>query len=36
MYPTLEGTVGNTPLARLQRIPGAAITARNNVILGKL
>ena len=36
MYPTLEGTVGNTPLTRLQRIPGAAITARNNVILGKL
>ena len=36
MYPTLEGTVGNTPLARLQRIPGAAITARNTVILGKL
>ena len=36
MYPTLEGTVGNTPLVRLQRIPGAAITARNNVILGKL
>ena len=36
MYPTLEGTVGNTPLVRLQRIPGAVITARNNVILGKL
>ena len=36
MYPTLEASVGNTPLTRLQRIPGASITARNNVILGKL
>jgi len=32
MYPTLEATVGNTPLVRLQRIPGAT----TNVILGKL
>src|SRR5262245_12312803 len=32
MYPTLESTVGNTPLVRLQRIPGAT----TNVILGKL
>ena len=35
MYKTLEGAVGNTPLVRLQRIPGAANQARNNVILGK-
>src|ERR1700752_3036642 len=32
MYPTLESTVGNTPLVRLQRIPGET----TNVILGKL
>ena len=36
MYPTLEASVGNTPLTRLQRIPSANINARNNVILGKL
>ncbi len=35
-YPTLEQTVGNTPLVRLQRIPGAENARRNNVILGKL
>ena len=32
MLPTLESTVGNTPLVRLQRMPGAT----SNVILGKL
>ena len=32
MYPTLESTVGNTPLVRLMRIPGET----TNVILGKL
>src|ERR1700741_405523 len=32
MYPTLESTIGNTPLIRLQRLPGAT----SNVILGKL
>jgi len=32
MHPTLESTVGNTPLVRLQRIPGET----TNVILGKL
>ncbi len=32
MYPTLESTVGNTPLVRLQRLPGRT----TNVILGKL
>ena len=36
MYPTIDNTVGNTPLVRLQRIAGAANSARNNVILGKL
>lgn len=35
-YPTLEDTVGNTPLVRLSRIPGAANAARGNIILGKL
>ncbi len=32
MYPTLETTVGNTPLVRLQRLPGAT----RCVVLGKL
>jgi S-sulfo-L-cysteine synthase (O-acetyl-L-serine-dependent) len=32
MYPTLESTVGNTPIVRLLRIPGET----SNVILGKL
>ena len=31
-YPTIEHTVGNTPLVRLQRIPGET----SNTILGKL
>ncbi len=35
-YLTIEDTIGNTPLVRLQRLPGAANTARNNIILGKL
>jgi cysteine synthase B len=35
-YPTIAQTVGNTPLVRLQRIPGQGNTERNNVILGKL
>jgi cysteine synthase B len=35
-YPTVEQTVGNTPLVRLQRIPGTLGVARGNVILGKL
>jgi len=35
-YPTLEQTVGNTPLVRLQRIPGPQNARRHNVILGKL
>jgi cysteine synthase B len=32
----LEAFVGNTPLVRLQRLPGEAVQARNNVILAKL
>jgi cysteine synthase B len=32
MYPTLESTVGNTPLVRLARLPGTT----TNVVLGKL
>jgi cysteine synthase B len=32
MYATLDSTVGNTPLVRLQRLPGAT----SNVLLGKL
>jgi len=35
-YPTIEQTVGNTPLVRLQRLPGQANDARGNVILAKL
>ena len=35
-YPTIEQTVGNTPLVRLQRIPSAEAQARGNVILAKL
>jgi cysteine synthase B len=35
-YPSIEDTIGNTPLVQLRRIPGAEATARNNVILGKM
>jgi cysteine synthase B len=35
-YGTIESTIGNTPLVRLQRIPGADNERRGNVILGKL
>src|SRR3954453_667122 len=31
-FPTLEATVGNTPLVRLQRMPGAT----SNIVLAKL
>jgi cysteine synthase B len=34
--PTLEACVGNTPLVRLQRLPGAENLNRNNLILAKL
>ena len=36
MYFTIDRTIGNTPLVRLQRIPGADLKARGTVILGKL
>ena len=36
MYSTIDRTIGNTPLVRLQRIPGADVHARGTVILGKL
>jgi S-sulfo-L-cysteine synthase (O-acetyl-L-serine-dependent) len=35
-YPTIEDTIGKTPLVALQRIGAAANTARGNVILCKL
>ena len=35
-YKTLEDVIGSTPLVRLQRLPGAEIEARGNVLLGKL
>ena len=35
-YPTIDQTIGRTPLVRLQRLPGAANAARGNLILGKL
>lgn len=33
---TIDRTIGNTPLVRLQRIPGEANARRGNLILGKL
>ncbi len=35
-YPTLQELVGNTPLVRLQRVPGDLGSPRGNVILGKM
>jgi S-sulfo-L-cysteine synthase (O-acetyl-L-serine-dependent) len=35
-YKTLEQVIGQTPLVRLQRVPGAGNVARGNVLLGKL
>jgi cysteine synthase B len=35
-YSTIEDVIGNTPMVRLTRLPGAASSARGNVILGKL
>ncbi|WP_194723278.1 cysteine synthase CysM [Noviherbaspirillum malthae] len=35
-YLTIEDTIGNTPLVKLQRLPGADAASRNNIILGKL
>lgn len=36
MHKTLEDFVGRAPLVRLQRLPGADVAARGNVILAKL
>jgi len=35
-YPSIDRTIGNTPLVRLQRIGAAEDARRGNVILGKL
>lgn len=35
-YPTIEDTIGNTPLVALRKIVGADAAHRNNVILGKM
>jgi S-sulfo-L-cysteine synthase (O-acetyl-L-serine-dependent) len=35
-YPTIEDTIGKTPLVQLQRLPGLFGTQKGNVILGKL
>ncbi|MEC4718672.1 cysteine synthase CysM [Noviherbaspirillum sp. CPCC 100848] len=35
-YLTIEDTIGNTPLVKLQRLPGKDAASRNNIILGKL
>ena len=35
-YSTIESTIGNTPLVRLQRLPGPDALARGNLVLGKL
>ncbi|MFM8548490.1 MAG: cysteine synthase CysM, partial [Betaproteobacteria bacterium] len=35
-YPTIDATIGATPLVRLQRLPGADNARRGNLILGKL
>jgi cysteine synthase B len=36
IYPTIEDTIGATPMVRLVRLPGAENAARGNVVLGKL
>jgi cysteine synthase B len=35
-YPTIEDTIGATPMVRLVRLPGAGNAERANVLLGKL
>ena len=35
-YPTIEDTIGNTPMVRLVRLPGGGNAERGNVVLGKL
>ena len=36
MYPTIDSTIGNTPLVRLQRLPAMYGVPDNTVILGKM
>ena len=36
MYPTIDSTIGNTPLVRLQRLPALRGVPDSTVILGKL
>ena len=36
LYPTLEETIGATPLVRLQRLPGEDVARRGNLLLAKL
>ena len=35
-YPTVDATIGNTPLVRIQRLDARAIEAQNSIVLGKL
>lgn len=35
-YPTIEQTIGNTPLVQLMHLPGEEAARRNNIILGKM
>ncbi len=35
-YPGIEDSVGNTPLVRLKRVPGAAAERSGNIVLAKL
>ena len=35
-YPTIEDVIGQTPVVRLQRLPGPTSAGRGNVVLGKL
>ncbi len=35
-YASVQATIGNTPLVRLQRLEAAALAARGNVVLAKL
>ena len=35
-YPTLDESIGNTPLVRLQRLSAELMAPKGNVILGKL
>ncbi|TAG01439.1 MAG: cysteine synthase CysM [Burkholderiales bacterium] len=36
MYPTIDSTIGNTPLVQLQRLPAAWGIDPSNVVLGKM